>query len=93
MISYQMKLISLHPVGPASSLDLSLLHAHQLISLPSDSGLGRRNTGLVIVHGALVKWVICSQGKVLLNIFTQIKKTAHKEACDSQKPAAYPQSA
>lgn len=39
MFSHQMKLISLHPVGPTASFDLSLLHTHQLISLPGDSRL------------------------------------------------------
>lgn len=39
MFSYQMKLISLHPVGPASPFDLSLLHTHQPVPLPGDGGL------------------------------------------------------
>lgn len=39
MFSHQMKLISLHPVGPTASFDLSLLHTHQFISLPGDSRL------------------------------------------------------
>lgn len=40
MFSYQMKFISLHPVGPTSSFDLSLLHTHQLVPFPGDGGLG-----------------------------------------------------
>ena len=39
MFSHQMKLVSLHPVGPASPFDLTFLHTHQLVSVPGDSGL------------------------------------------------------
>lgn len=39
MFSHQMKLISLHPVSPTASFNLSLLHTHQLIALPGDSRL------------------------------------------------------
>lgn len=42
MFSHQMKLISLHPVGPTASFDLSLLNTHQFISLPGDSRLHER---------------------------------------------------
>lgn len=44
VFAHQMKLISVHPVGPASSFNLPLLHAHQLVSLPGDGGL-REVTG------------------------------------------------
>jgi len=48
MFSYQMKLISIHPVGPASPFYLPLLHTHQLVSIPRDGGLheARRKMGL-----------------------------------------------
>lgn len=47
MFSYQMKLISFDPVGPASSFNLPLLHTHQLVSIPADGGLcqGHRSAG------------------------------------------------
>lgn len=52
MFSHQMKLISVHPVGPASSFNFSLLHTHQLVSLPGDGGLHvsrvRREYGIII---------------------------------------------
>lgn len=48
-----MKLISFHPVGPASSFNLSLLHTHQLVSLPADGGLRLQDTCVIIVYDAL----------------------------------------
>lgn len=50
MFSHQMKLISVHPVGPASSFNLSLLHTHQLVSLPGDSGLQVGGERVIITH-------------------------------------------
>lgn len=38
-VAYQVKFISLNPVGPAPPLDLSSLHTHQFISIPGDGGL------------------------------------------------------
>ncbi len=38
-MAYQVKFISLNPVGPAPPLDLSFLHTYQFISIPGDGGL------------------------------------------------------
>lgn len=58
MFSYQMKLISVHPVGPASSFNLALLHTHQLVSLPGDSGLHEvtsQGENVIIIRDATVE--------------------------------------
>ncbi len=38
-MAYQVKFISLNPVGPTPPLDLSFLHTYQFISIPGDGGL------------------------------------------------------
>lgn len=55
MFPHQMKLISHHPMGPTASFDLSLLHTHQLISLPVDSRLRVSGEKNGIVH--LTTWL------------------------------------
>lgn len=58
MFSYQMKFIAFHPVGPASAFNLSLLNAHELVSLPCDSGLGTAMEERVCDYAVVVRFTL-----------------------------------